>query len=62
MYNIDDKLFVSNLPQKMTTEYENVDNSANNVTNVLYDCAATSRCAQDVQNVGYDLGRRERLI
>lgn len=58
MCNIYDKLFVGNMPQGMTTKYENFDDFASNVTNALYDCAATSRCAQDVQDVDNNLGRR----
>ena len=46
----------------MTTEYENIDDFANNVTNTLYECAATSRCAQDVQNVDNNLGGWERSM
>ncbi len=61
VYSVE-RLFVSNLPLDMTTEYENVDDFANNVTNALYECAATSRCAQDVQNVDNNLGRWERLM
>ena len=62
MCNTDERLFASNLPQDMTTQYVNVDDFTNDVTNALYDCAATSRCVQDVQNVDSNLGRWERLM
>ena len=45
MCNTDERLFASNLPQDMTTQYVNVDDFTNDVTNALYDCAATGRCS-----------------
>lgn len=59
--DIDARLFESKLPHDMSTEYDSIDEFANNVMNTLYDCAATSKCVHYVQN-NSNLGRWERLM
>ena len=60
--DVNEELFLNNLNTMDTVDMRNIDDTVNEVTETLYQCAKISRREAQVQTVNATLGRWERLV